>query len=92
MMLTSTWRTSLLQVGQGIDFPPMCKSGMLLNNCCESFNGVLREARAKPILTMMEWIRRWVNARFCPKKKEGLHKLEGKIMSSVVKFVEKQRQ
>ncbi|XP_056687839.1 uncharacterized protein [Spinacia oleracea] len=31
-------------------FSTASKSGMLLNNCCESFNNVLREAREKPIL------------------------------------------
>ena len=28
-------------------FTTKSKSGMLLNNCCESFNNVLREARGK---------------------------------------------
>ncbi|XP_048504223.2 uncharacterized protein LOC125499449 [Beta vulgaris subsp. vulgaris] len=37
-------------------FGTSSKSGMLLNNCCESFNNVLREARTKPILSLMEWI------------------------------------
>ncbi|XP_021747874.1 uncharacterized protein LOC110713735 [Chenopodium quinoa] len=36
-------------------FSSHSKSGMLLNNCCESFNNVLREARTKPILQLMEW-------------------------------------
>ncbi|XP_021746186.1 uncharacterized protein LOC110712074 [Chenopodium quinoa] len=31
---------------------------MLLNNVCETFNVVIRDARDKPILTQMEWIRR----------------------------------
>ncbi|XP_021732992.1 uncharacterized protein LOC110699784 [Chenopodium quinoa] len=37
-------------------FSTSSKSVMLLNNCCESFNNVLREARTKPILQLMEWI------------------------------------
>ncbi|XP_010677722.1 uncharacterized protein LOC104893324 [Beta vulgaris subsp. vulgaris] len=49
------------------------------------------EARAKPILTMMEWIRRWVMKRCC-QKREGLLKFEGLIMPSVVKMVEKQKE
>ncbi|XP_021744639.1 uncharacterized protein LOC110710621 [Chenopodium quinoa] len=67
-------------------FTSSCKSGMLLNNCCESFNNVLREARCKPILQLMEWIRRYVLAR-CFAKKEGLKIFEGEIMPSVVKMV-----
>ncbi|XP_021757092.1 uncharacterized protein LOC110722143 isoform X1 [Chenopodium quinoa] len=62
------------------------KSGMLLNNCCESFNNVLRKARSKPILQLMEWIRRYVIQRCCAKR-EGLKIFEGVIMPSVVKMV-----
>ncbi|XP_010682476.2 uncharacterized protein LOC104897314 [Beta vulgaris subsp. vulgaris] len=61
---------------------------MLLNNCCESFNSVLREARTKPILQLMEWIRRYVMGRFFSKK-EGLKSFSGLIMPSVVKMVER---
>ncbi|XP_021724314.1 uncharacterized protein LOC110691684 [Chenopodium quinoa] len=39
-------------------FTPNCKSNMLLNNMCETFNAVIRPARDKPILTQMEWMRR----------------------------------
>ena len=41
-------------------FPNRSKFGILLNNCCESFNNVLREVRGKPIISLMEWIRRYV--------------------------------
>ncbi|XP_057540754.1 uncharacterized protein LOC130818607 [Amaranthus tricolor] len=47
------------------------KSGMLSNNCCESFNNVLVEARGKPIISLMEWIRRYVMQRSASKR-EGL--------------------
>ena len=67
-------------------FPPHSKSGMVLNNCCESFNNVLREARTKPVLQMMEWIRRYVMSRCCAKK-EGLKNFKGIIMPSVVKMI-----
>lgn len=73
--------------GQGA-FSTSSKSGMLLNNCCESFNNVLREARAKPILQLMEWIRRYVMQRFLAKR-EGLKRFDGVIMPSVVKMVHK---
>ncbi|XP_048496312.1 uncharacterized protein LOC125495592 [Beta vulgaris subsp. vulgaris] len=69
-------------------FNTSSKSGMLLNNCCESFNNVLREARTKPIIQCMEWIRRYVMQRFCSKR-EGSKTFEGVIMPSVVKMVHK---
>ncbi|KAL2925431.1 ATP-dependent DNA helicase Q4 [Bienertia sinuspersici] len=59
---------------------------MLLNNCCESFNHVLREAREKPIIQLMEWIRRWVMQRCCAKR-EALKNYDGVIMPSVVKVI-----
>ncbi|XP_021752928.1 uncharacterized protein LOC110718400 [Chenopodium quinoa] len=40
-----------------------CKSNMLLNNMCETFNAVIRDARDKPILTQMEWLRRYMMKR-----------------------------
>ncbi|XP_057526227.1 uncharacterized protein LOC130805469 [Amaranthus tricolor] len=52
-------------------FSSRSKSGMLLNNCCESFNNVLVEARGKPIISLMEWIRRYVMQRSAAKR-EGL--------------------
>ncbi|XP_021766636.1 uncharacterized protein LOC110731077 [Chenopodium quinoa] len=39
-------------------FSSFPKSNMLLNNVCETFNIVIKEARDKPILTQMEWLRR----------------------------------
>ena len=62
------------------------KSGLLLNNCCESFNNVLREARGKPIISLMEWIRRYVMQRSAVKR-EGLSKFQGVVMPSVVKVI-----
>ncbi|XP_021849546.1 uncharacterized protein [Spinacia oleracea] len=64
------------------------KSGMLLNNCCESFNHVLKEAREKPILSLMEWIRRYMMKRCCAKR-EGLKQFVGLIMPSVLKMIER---
>ena len=49
-------------------FPTISKSGMLLNNYCESFNKVLRETRGKPIISLMEWIRRYVMQRSAVKR------------------------
>ncbi|XP_010689239.2 uncharacterized protein LOC104902975 [Beta vulgaris subsp. vulgaris] len=72
-------------------FSTKCKSGMQLNNCCESFNNVIREARVKPVLSLMEWIRRWVMKRSY-QKTDGLKKYEGLIMPSVVKMIAKQKE
>ena len=69
-------------------FPTRSKSRMLLNNCCESFNNVLREARGKPIISLMEWIRRYVMQRSAAKKK-GLSNFESVLMPSVNKMIEK---
>ena len=60
---------------------------MLLNNCCESFNNVLREVRGKPIISLMEWIRRYVMQRSTVKR-EGMSKFQGVVMPSVVKVIE----
>ncbi|XP_021771784.1 uncharacterized protein LOC110735917 [Chenopodium quinoa] len=67
-------------------FSYFSKSGMLLNNCCESFNNVLKEARTKPILQLMEWVRRYVMGRFFAKK-EGLKSFAGVIMPTILKMV-----
>ncbi|XP_021859917.2 uncharacterized protein [Spinacia oleracea] len=63
------------------------KSKMLLNNMCESFNNVLKQARDKPILTHMEWMRRYVMQRHC-KKREGVRGMLGKFMPYVRKQLE----
>ncbi|XP_021773607.1 uncharacterized protein LOC110737578 [Chenopodium quinoa] len=39
-------------------FSDSCRSNMLLNNMCETFNSIIRDVRDKPILTQMEWMRR----------------------------------
>ncbi|XP_074296407.1 uncharacterized protein LOC141626588 [Silene latifolia] len=67
-------------------FNTSCKSNMLTNNMCESFNSVLREVRDKPVLTMMEWMRRYVMKRHY-EKREGVKKYEGKVMPYVEEFL-----
>ncbi|KAH9613684.1 hypothetical protein KSS87_014391 [Heliosperma pusillum] len=49
-------------------FSTNCKSSMILNNLCETFNAVLKDARDKPILTCMEWLRRYVMKRMSEKR------------------------
>ncbi|XP_056688012.1 uncharacterized protein [Spinacia oleracea] len=63
-------------------FSPNCKSNMLLNNMCETFNAVIKEAREKPILTQMEWLRRYMMKR-SNDKWEATKKMEGNLVPYV---------
>ncbi|XP_021767712.1 uncharacterized protein LOC110732104 [Chenopodium quinoa] len=54
-------------------FTENCKSNMLLNNMCETFNSVIRDARDKPILTQMEWMRRYMMNRNNEKWEDSKH-------------------
>ncbi|XP_021726953.1 uncharacterized protein LOC110694102 [Chenopodium quinoa] len=65
-------------------FRTTSNSNMLLNNLCETFNAVLREAKDKPIITCLEWIMRYVMKRNT-EKWEGVQGLEGKFMPYVSK-------
>ncbi|XP_074296731.1 uncharacterized protein LOC141627294 [Silene latifolia] len=67
-------------------FTPNCKSNLLLNNICETFNAVLKDARDKPILTHMEWMRRYVMKRHS-EKREGCKSWEGTHMPYVEKYM-----
>ncbi|XP_021758837.1 uncharacterized protein LOC110723774 [Chenopodium quinoa] len=69
-------------------FPSQCNSNILLNNICETFNVVIRDARDKPILTQMEWLRRYVMKRHNDKR-EVVQKLDGKLMPYVSKKFDK---
>ncbi|XP_074266116.1 uncharacterized protein LOC141588582 [Silene latifolia] len=60
-------------------FTTNCTSGMLLNNCCESFNNVLRKCRDKPILSLMEWMRIYCMKKIF-QKKEGVDKYKRNVM------------
>ncbi|XP_074313734.1 uncharacterized protein LOC141648926 [Silene latifolia] len=67
-------------------FSPNCKSNLLLNNICETFNSVLKDARDKPILTHMEWIRRYVMKRHS-EKREGLKSWKGTQLPYVENYL-----
>lgn len=49
-------------------FSDMIKCKSIDNNMCETFNGVLVEARSKPIIGMLEEIRQYVMNRLVVKK------------------------
>ncbi|XP_074290697.1 uncharacterized protein LOC141617401 [Silene latifolia] len=68
-------------------FDVSCKSNLLLNNVCEVFNAVLKEAKDKPILTHLEWMRRYVMQRIC-QKREGGRKVDERLMPYVTKYLE----
>ncbi|XP_021763740.1 uncharacterized protein LOC110728366 [Chenopodium quinoa] len=65
-------------------FSSFPKSNMLLNNICETFNAVIKEGRDKPILTQMEWLRRYFMKRNLDKW-ESFQRMEGKVTPYVKK-------
>ncbi|XP_074305314.1 uncharacterized protein LOC141640410 [Silene latifolia] len=67
-------------------FSTTSKSNMLLNNICESFNAALKEAKDKPIISLMEWIRRYVMKRHYDKR-TGAAGFEGRVMPFVTKYL-----
>nr|CAD1834514.1 unnamed protein product [Ananas comosus var. bracteatus] len=67
------------------EFP---KCDMLLNNMCECFNRYILEARAKPILSMLEAIRcKMMNRLYM--KMEAAEKYNGSICPKIIKKFEK---
>ncbi|KAL7253648.1 hypothetical protein ACSBR1_008065 [Camellia fascicularis] len=60
-------------VFQRSHFSPRSRCDTLVNNMCESFNNNILEARDKPIISMLEWIRRRVMHKI-QIKKEGMEK------------------
>ncbi|XP_021725632.1 uncharacterized protein LOC110692858 [Chenopodium quinoa] len=69
-------------------FSDFCKSNMILNNVCETFNAVIKDARDKPILTQMEWMRKYMMKRNS-KKWDQIQKMEGKNTPYVAKVFER---
>ncbi|KAL8463285.1 hypothetical protein ACS0TY_034073 [Phlomoides rotata] len=73
-------------------FSEKSKCDMLLNNVCESFNAAILEARDKPIITLLEWIRQWMMTRFQKCRDRANTKWEGryppKIKQILVKNME----
>ena len=49
-------------------FNDVVKCHVIDNNICETFNGVMLEARSKPVITMLEEIRRYVMQRMVVKR------------------------
>ncbi|XP_048501011.1 uncharacterized protein LOC125497627 [Beta vulgaris subsp. vulgaris] len=59
---------------------------MLTNNMCETMNAVIKEARDKPVLTCLEWIRRYIMKRHADKW-EGTESYTGRFMPYVGKVL-----
>ncbi|KAL0421250.1 UNVERIFIED_CONTAM: hypothetical protein Slati_3147900 [Sesamum latifolium] len=67
------WLYLIKLLQSGLDKPPTqwsrshfktdIKCDVLLNNCCETFNSNILEAREKPVVTMLEWIREYLMRR-----------------------------
>ncbi|KAJ1703111.1 hypothetical protein LUZ63_002890 [Rhynchospora breviuscula] len=69
-------------------FPTNSKCGMLLNNLCECFNKYILDARDKPIITMLEFIRTKLMRRLQVKRDEML-KYKGPICPKIQKKLDK---
>ncbi|KAL2251285.1 UNVERIFIED_CONTAM: hypothetical protein Sindi_2250800 [Sesamum indicum] len=63
------------------------KCDFLLNNLCESFNSCILEAREKPILTMLEWIREYVMTRMQQLRDRAERLWEGRKLCPKIKKI-----
>ncbi|ONK63377.1 uncharacterized protein A4U43_C07F14500 [Asparagus officinalis] len=65
---------------------PSCD--ILLNNISECFNSCIREAREKPIITLLESIRRYLMQRLEKKRNEPAFRRNFKLMPKIQKKIE----
>ncbi|XP_011069749.1 uncharacterized protein LOC105155556 [Sesamum indicum] len=70
-------------------FSPNVKCDMLLNNYCETFNMMILDAREKPILTMLEWIREFLMKRLQENRDMAEVKWKGRICPKIRKILDK---
>ncbi|KAL2245754.1 UNVERIFIED_CONTAM: hypothetical protein Sindi_2843600 [Sesamum indicum] len=70
-------------------FSPNVKCDMLLNNCCETFNMMILDAREKPILTMLEWIREFFMKRLQENRDMAEAKWKDRICPRIRKILDK---
>ena len=61
---------------------------MLLNNLCETFNSKIVEAREKPLVNILETIRRYLMVRI-RNNKDSMAKYEGPICHKIQQKLEK---
>ncbi|KAG8373238.1 hypothetical protein BUALT_Bualt11G0002900 [Buddleja alternifolia] len=55
------------------------KCDMLLNNVCETLNSNILDARKKPILTMLEWIRQYLMTRLQENRDKARRMWQGRL-------------
>ncbi|XP_019200077.1 PREDICTED: uncharacterized protein LOC109193680 [Ipomoea nil] len=65
-------------------FSTRCKSDMLVNNICESWNSSILEARDKPIIDCLEWIRRMIMGKLFENRQKATE-WKGLISPNIVK-------
>ncbi|KAL0431476.1 UNVERIFIED_CONTAM: hypothetical protein Sradi_0773600 [Sesamum radiatum] len=71
-------------------FIDVSKCDMLLNNVCESFNANILDARDKPILTMLEWVREYLMKRLLENRDKAGRKWKGTLCPKIKKALQKQ--
>ncbi|XP_059654751.1 uncharacterized protein LOC132301519 [Cornus florida] len=67
------------------------KNDVVINNMCESWNSVILEVRDKPIMYMLEWIRRHLMLRF-QVKREWMESQAGLLCPEIQKQLNKVKQ
>ncbi|KAL2225098.1 UNVERIFIED_CONTAM: hypothetical protein Sindi_2945100, partial [Sesamum indicum] len=65
------------------------KCDVLMNNCCETFNSNILEAREKPNVTTLGWIREYIMRRLQENRDKAELKWTGVICPRILKIVEK---
>uniref|UniRef100_A0A2N9GU47 Transposase MuDR plant domain-containing protein n=1 Tax=Fagus sylvatica TaxID=28930 RepID=A0A2N9GU47_FAGSY len=69
-------------------FPHYLKCDMLLNNICETFNSKIVVARTKPVMTILETIRRYLTTRI-QKNRDAMLKYQGLICPRIQEKLQK---
>ena len=69
-------------------FPYYPKCDMLLNNLCETFNSKIVEAREKPLVNMLETIRRYLMVRI-HRNRDSMAKYQGPVCHKIQQKLEK---
>ncbi|KAG8373106.1 hypothetical protein BUALT_Bualt12G0136100 [Buddleja alternifolia] len=65
------------------------KCDMLLNNVCEVFNSNILDARKKPIITMLEWIRQYLMKRLQENRDRAESKWQSRLCPKIRTIIEK---
>ncbi|KAL0282812.1 UNVERIFIED_CONTAM: hypothetical protein Sangu_2927600 [Sesamum angustifolium] len=70
-------------------FSETSQCDMLLNNVCETFNYCIIDAREKPILTMLEWIREYIMRRMQENRDRSNTKWKEKLCPKIQQILQK---